>query len=415
MLRLVAYLVSTQGLSSFLGLVYWAMAARLLTLGEVGRAAATLALISFVASTSNFGLGVALTRYRHRSDWDYPRLAGSALAAATLMALVLSGLVSALYPAGGDRGLVLASWAFVPATIIALICNMLDSLSVADADGAGVLLRSGTAALGKLVLLVLLVHDDAAMVVTTMTSVLVSALIVWPRRRRSVRLSISMPRLPPTLIGYALQQYVVTWLYNLPNYLFPVLALALLGPDVAGYVALAWGGAALLSSVGDAAGTALLTAGSRDRGSLGAQHRRAFLRVGAGLAAAVAVAVAAAPVLSLVFGPRFDANAIALFRLIVVASLPYLLVATTLGRLRALDRSFASALLGSLSGLGACVGLIILAPLAGPLAPGWAYLFANVGAALVSVRMLKSMRTPHGGSISVAPEDGADRIRTHTD
>ena len=277
MLRFVAYLVSTQGLTSLLGLAYWAAAARLLALGDLGHAAATLSLIAFVSGTSNLGLGLALVRYRHRSDWDYPKLAGSALAATILIAVLLSSLVAALNHAGGETGLAVASAAFVPATVVALICNMLDSLSVADADGRGVLLRSSVAAVGKLLLLVLVVHDAAALVVTTMAALLVSALSIWPRRRRNLRFTISVPRLPPRLVAFALKQYGVTWLYNLPNSLFPVLALAVLGPEVAGYVALAWGGAYLLSSAGDAAGMALLTEGSRER-AFGCHRRRRMAR-----------------------------------------------------------------------------------------------------------------------------------------
>jgi O-antigen/teichoic acid export membrane protein len=392
LLRIIGYLASAQALNAFLGLVYWAVAARLLALGDLGRASATLAVLAFGSNTSNVGFGVALIRFRHQDGWDYPRLAGSAVMLATMIAIVLSIALGVLTHGDGASGLVLVPWALVPATITTVTCNMLDALSMADRDGAGVALRNGVAAVGKLVLLVLVVRTGEALVLTTLASLVLSALIVWPRRRHSVQLSLSLPRVPRLFMGYALKQYAVTWLTFMPIFLFPVLALQLLGAAAAGYVALASGGALLLFSVGDVVGISLLVEGSRDRALPASSPRRAMLVVGPTLAAAVAASVVAAPLLSLVYGQRFDANAVALFRLMAVASLPYLLVASTIGRLRALDESLCAVLLAGLSGLGACVCLVILAPMTGLMAPGWAYLLADATAAVVAVSMLYAFR-----------------------
>lgn len=392
MLRAVVHLTGADALSAGLGVLIWVVAARQLELEEIGAAAAVISLAALLGNVSTLGLGLALTRYRHLDHQAYPALLGGSLLTATgLGALLAVGTIVVITPFVREGQ---SAAALDPVWLLVMVvsgswCGILDAVAIAEEDAVAVLIRTGLVSVLRVVLLVAVVTSGRAMFVSAAAATAVSVLpAAWRRRVILSRALRVRPRVPRAFLTYTLRHYVVTWIFNAPTYLLPIITLSVLGARVAGSIVLGWSGAFLLSSVGDAAASALVAQGSRQPIDVGAAHRRIVLFVGPVLLLMVAAALLGADLLPLVFGARFDAAAILAFRLFALAAIPYLAVTTAVGRLRVTERTPMLLLIATTSGILTCAAIAWLEPWAGAASPGWAYLAANCVAGVPALAVL---------------------------
>jgi O-antigen/teichoic acid export membrane protein len=400
MLRSVGYLTAASCLNAGLGILFWVIAARRLDIGEVGSGAAAISLAALLANFSTLGMGLALTRHRHADPDKFASLLGGTLVMVSALSFLIAGGASLVLPIlghllGGLPGLE-PQWLMV-GIIAGAWCGIMDALAIAEGDAKAVLLRNGVTNLVRLALLATVVADGTDLFATSAFALAISLpLAAWRRRNIVAHMVRIRPRVQLAFVRYALGHYAVTWIFNTPQYLVPVLTLAVLGPRVAGAVVLAWNGAFILSTVGDAAASALVAEGARDPKHVGAAHRRIAAIVGAVLLCLVPVALVAASFLPLVFGARFDETAVTAFRLFALASLPYLVVTTAVGRLRVEAAPGLILVIATTSGLLTCLLIVLLAGLGGA-APGWAYLLANLVAAIPAAWLVIRDRAPGVG------------------
>jgi O-antigen/teichoic acid export membrane protein len=395
-LRSISYLVASNGLSAGLGILIWVAAARRLELAAIGAAAIAISIAALLANVSTLGLGMALTRHRHGDNDAFPGLLGGSLVLVTVTALTLSVgasvLIAAAHTAGASDLFLEPVWLTI-AVIATAWCGLFDAVAIAEGDARAVMARSAATNLLRLVLLLIVVTDGRGMFVTAALAMSASLLVSAAMRRVTLRRVLhARPCLPRWLVAYALRHYLVTWIFNTPLYLVSVITGAVFGSAAAGSINLAWNSAFLLSTVGDATATVLLAEGARAPLGLDAAHRRLVSIVGVSMVAMVAVAVAGADLLGLVFGQRFDDVAVLSFRLFALAAIPYLFVTTAVARLRIERRPRLLVLLAVISGLGTCVGIVVLSRLAGVSSAGWAYLLASAAAAVPAFSLLLRSR-----------------------
>lgn len=400
MLRAVVHLTGADALSAGLGVLIWVVAARQLELAEIGTAAAVISLAALLGNVSTLGLGLALTRYRHVDQAAYPALLGGSLLIATgLGALLAAGTIVLIAPFVLEGQ---SAAALDPAWLVLMVvggswCGILDAVAVAEGDAVAVLLRTGLVSILRVVLLVAVVTSGRAMFVSAAAAVAVSVLpAAWRRRVVLYRALLVRPRVPRTFLTYTLRHYFVTWIFNAPTYLLPIITVSVLGAHVAGSIVLGWSGAFLLSGIGDAAAAALTAEGSRQPTEIGMAHRRIMLFVSPVLVLSVGAALLGADLLPLLFGARFDATAILAFRLFALAAIPYLAVTTAVGRLRVAERTPLLLLIAAGSGILTCAAISWLEPWAGAASPGWAYLAANCAAAVPALAVLFGLWRQNG-------------------
>lgn len=385
------YLIGTQGLTSLLGFAYWVVAARKLSPDALGVVAASVSLIAFLSSLATLGLGTGLVR--NRAAPNYASIARGSLWAALGLTIALSTVyagAASLLPSLGWPPLPFSPWWLVLATPPGLICGLLDAMGLAERDTRIVLVRNTAANALKLICLLAFVSTAAGAVWTTVLGLAASAvLVLWRVAALRKPLMPGPVRLPGSFIRYSIAQYLVTWVFNMPTYLFPVIVATVLGAASAGFFTVAWSTAFFLSAMGDSAGASLLAEASHDPTLINGHHRR-ILRFFGPLTVAGAIAgFLLGPLLvPHLFGARFSGSAITTFRLLVLGAIPYFMVTTLVSRFRVVGGSSRAFLVALLSGLVSCVGIVVLAPSVGQSAAGWSYLGANVLAAIVGIIVL---------------------------
>lgn len=392
---IVLHLSGTNVANAGLGFAFWLAAARIMSPEEVGRGAATIALLALVSNASNFGVGIGLARFGADRRWDYRQLASASLLLTLGAATTLSAGLALLSAVGSSwltSALAVVPWVLVIGAGFVTVAALLDAMAIAESDGRGVLLRNLIANGGKLLGLVVFASDGESLVIVTLVAILISVLAA---ARRRTMLSVGFwvrPRLPRIFLAYSMKQYVVTWALFTPYYVLTLIVAATLGPREAGFFAVAWGAASLLAAVGDAGAAAVLTTASKDL-----KHLALYVvRIGKPLTLAIVtlavLSVIGAPLLNVLYGDRFGTAAMGNFRLVAVAAVPYAIVTLSIARFRVLGRSGPSLLLAALSGLGTCVGCLVLVALIGRHAPGWSYLGANCVSAAAAVALTRDWR-----------------------
>ena len=386
-----SYLLGTQGLTSGVGFLYWAVAARKLTSTALGSVAVTVSLMAFLASIGSLGLTIGVVRYRPAD--------GAGMLARGAVALTVSGgvlvaiTVALLQRAGGLpslSALAMNSWWLVAAVPIVAVGAMTDALALAERDTRWVLARNGVAGVGRLILLAAVVTTAAAAIGTTVLCIAASTVVIAAAvPALATRLLPGKMLVSWSFIRYSVGQYVVNWALTTPQYLFPVLVSATLGVGLAGYFSIAWLAAYMLSAVGDSAGASLMAEGSADPRRLSALHTRVTRTMGGLLLIGVALAVASAPLLPVAFGAGFTPADVAVFQLLTLGAVPYFVAATTIYRFRVVGGARQALAIALVCGPLSCVGIIVLTPWLGLIGVGWAYIVANSGAALIAAALLR--------------------------
>lgn len=279
LVRTAAALVSTSFLTSALGFIYWAVAARLFPPSNIGEAATAIAAMNVIAPLTTLGFGTLLlaelpTMSARRAELVstlalFSGVSGGGLA--LICALVLPPEFLGLPGVGRDGGTTLL---FGAAVAVQSVGMMLDSALLSVAGGGPQLWRNTTLAVVKLGLLAVFAltlsqHGSLSIFASWFWANVVSivAITVWLARTRRV----TVRRMWPSrwalhgLRFVAAQHHALNLALQMPFFSMPIVANVTLGSDGAGYLYSTWSIAGFVFVLPLALSTALFASGARDR------------------------------------------------------------------------------------------------------------------------------------------------------
>ncbi len=388
-------LVSSSALTSALGMVFWAVAARAYPAAGVGIASALIAALSVLGTIAQLNLLNALNRFLPVAGGRARRLVVSAYGAAALAGIAVGAVfvlgVSSFSPELADALAGGRAWLWFPLVVALWTVFVLQ-------DGALAGLRAGRVVLGsnavyavlKIVLLLLLVGRAPqtgifwAWTLGTVPVVVVVTVMVLRRAAVVPPGSSAQPvRITPASVGrFVAADYTASMVWTVTHGILPVILLGLLGATRTAYFALAWAVAYVLQLVSRGMSMSLLTEASADPGDLGRLSWRSLTSTLPLLVAGVVGIVLTAPLLLRIFGQGYAAGASGLLRLLALAALPGLVVTVQAAVLRVQHRYRAQVLLALALAVPVLVGLGPATRQWGLDGVGWLWLGVHVVVAL---------------------------------
>lgn len=269
-------LVSTSFLTSGLGFLYWAAAARLYDATVVGESATAIAAMNLLAPVAMLGLGTLLVaelprRKERRGEVVVAAAAVSGSAGALLAlvaALLLPSQVLGLPGIGHEWG---ATALFVVGVTTQVVGLVFDAALLSTWGGG---LQLGRNAVFSIVKLIAVVGLALALSSTTSLSVFASWVIgnlvsfattaAWMSRTRRIRWSGLVPR-PGVLAGRgrsAAAHHALNLALSVPYFAMPIVANVTMTSEQAGYLYATWSVAAFVFVLPIALSTALFASGS---------------------------------------------------------------------------------------------------------------------------------------------------------
>lgn len=257
------FLTLGLGLDSVFGFLFWTLAARLYTVGEIGIATALISSLSLIMAFSNLGLDTTIIRFM--PSHDHSKTFNTCLFITTGMAIV----VGIIYLAAIDlisaelafiRDYALLFLFFIVAYVIALTTGYA-FLSLRRADLKLILnLIVGS----RLLLLIPFVFLGSIGIFTAFGSAYILAAVlalVLIRGYISLAFDIDVTFIRKTF-SFSAQNYIAKLFQNFPILVMPIIIVNLLGPEDAAlyYVAFAIG--SLLLIIPDAMSTSFFVEGS---------------------------------------------------------------------------------------------------------------------------------------------------------
>jgi len=281
LLRSAAALVSTSIVTSGLGFVYWAVAARAFPASDVGESATAIAAMSLIAPFTVLGLGTVLVAQLPKMNGGRTQLVSTAALVTAVVGTVVALLCAFALPSdflglpgiGKEVGMTVL---FAAAVATQSMGYMLDMALLSVIGGAMQLVRNSVQAVVKLVLLIVFALALARYGSVTIFNswfvanvVSIAVVIIAIMRQHRVPLRQTMPKLS-ALRGIhfaAAQHHMLNIALFTPFFAMPILANVILGSEQAAYLYATWSVAGFLFYVPIALATALFASGSRDSGT----------------------------------------------------------------------------------------------------------------------------------------------------
>lgn len=368
-------LVLNSILTALLGVPYWLIAARNYSASAVGRNAAAIAAMMFLAGVAQLNLMSALLRFIPVSGRRSARLVTfSYLVAVSIAAVISIGFVlgirlwaPALDFLSANPGFVL--W-FAAATMAWCVFNLQDSVLTALGSAVLVPAENFVTSLAKIGLLVALVGSSphygifASWTAALVVSLIPVNLVIFRRllTRHGQRASDGL--LPPTrrqLVRYVSADSVASMFWLAATTLMPVIVVAQVGATANGYFSLAWTIALPLYAISASTGASLVVAAATDVAQLPVYARKVILQTACLVVpAATAFAIAPGVVLEM-FGHAYADHGSTTLRLVALSAIPNVLTALYISGLRVRRRMVAvMAVLGAQCGVVVTLSVVLL-------------------------------------------------------
>jgi O-antigen/teichoic acid export membrane protein len=415
--------------NSGLGLLYWIVAAHEFSAAEVGRGSALISLMVLVSTVTQLNFAGALVRFLPRAGTSGRGLLlsayGIAAAAAVLgTTAVMAYCHFALRP--GDAlwvSLPFAAW-FVVSTTAWSLFNLQDAALTGLRSAIWVPLENGTYGLIKLVLLVIVAQTAQVEGVFTSWSLPVIALLVPVNllifrrilpRHAAAGVAEEQPASPATLRRYMAGDYAAQLFSQFSSTFLPVLVVSLLGAEQGAYFLPAQTIFAAMAMLSTAITSALVVEAAKDP-QHAHQHARAVLRRICVIVLPSAVVVTlAAPLLLSLFGADYRDHATTVLQLMMASMFPRVIVSLYVTKCRLENRTFLLAILQLVQAVILIACTVLLAPVIGLAAVGWAALAAEVVPGLaVTVSVVRWLKTDARSASSARGTD-ARSASSHAD
>lgn len=332
-------LVMSSGISSALGLVYWALAARFYSPEDVGFNAATISAMMFLAGFAQLNLMSALMRFIPESGRQAARFIlityGVSMAVAAVACIVFGQVIGLWVPQlariGSSPALLI--W-FTVATIGWCLFVLEDSAITGLRQSRWVPVSNGGFSIAKIALLVALAATFPAYgvfaswtIALALSVVLTNLLLFWRLVPRAKPADTPTTPLSVGVISrFVFTDYLGSLCWLACTTLLPVVVASTAGIRATAYFYLAWQIGYGLHMVSINMGYSLVVEGTTDPRRLAAFSRRMLvlnLRI---IVPAAAVVIIAAPYVMGLFGPDYAAQGTNLLRLLAIGAVPYSVV-----------------------------------------------------------------------------------------
>ncbi|RJO62846.1 MAG: polysaccharide biosynthesis protein, partial [Dehalococcoidia bacterium] len=328
------YLIAGNGLGAVLGFVFWAVAARFYSPGDVGTMSAAIAALGLLGSLSHLGLGVGIIRFLPGDDKQAARLINFSLSlifiTGALLAVIFllgTGLWSpGLAPFRQDAGRFIVFTLFTAFTAIVTV-----------ADGVFIARRRAGFAMGrglsmnvlKLIMLITFAATAQAYGIFTSwgsalsISLLLGLFLFLPRL---VHGFLPSPNLDwhgrGEMVRYSLVNNGASLLAVLPGQILPIMLLGRLGAEANAFFFIAWQVMGAVSMVPSSISTSLFAEGCHDEEELLHNVRRS-LKLAFAILTPVVIALLffSAPLLR-VFGVEYAGHSTRLLQLLSISLIP---------------------------------------------------------------------------------------------
>ena len=346
-------LMLSNTLSSALGVVYWAVAARLYSPSDVGVQSALISLMLFTTGISQLNLRVALTRLIPEAGSGARRLILASYAISAMTSVLVSLCVLLLLAVGivsgqgwlGDAGAVAV---FVLGSMAWSIFNLQDGVFAGIRRAGWIPLENALYGVAKLALLVLFgfaVTSNGILysfvlpmgIVVVLANVLIFKRLMpeFDLRSRGRTLSMKLGRLVRFLSGdYLASLFALAYVS-----LLPILVVTRLGPSAGAVFYIVWIMVISLTLIPQSVSVSMtvetITLADWDPGAV----RRALwhsLRITVPL---VAVVLLGAPLILAIFGPVYASEGTDALRLFALGVVPYAVVAIGMATARIAGRT----------------------------------------------------------------------------
>jgi O-antigen/teichoic acid export membrane protein len=402
-LALMFTTVATAGL----GLVFWAVAARLYPPVQVGIGSAMISTLTLLATLAQFNLGNVYARFLPAAGRASRRFVGTGYAAVVGFAVLLGlaflalGLGDGIVSTPGDR------WWFPVFVALLAIFGLQDFVLIALQAARFVPVENVIFSVLKIALLVLLADRmphrgiTVAWVIPAAAGVLVVSSVLYRRGLAHAGSSGARAGSLPgrrALGGIVAGEYLSGAVGVVVPMALPLIVVWKLGPEANAYFAMPWLIASSLNLlIWNVAAALLVEAASAPSAAPALVKRALRLSLLIGGAGAL-LELAGAPVILGVLGPGYAEHGCDLLRVMALA-VPFnaLLVSwTTLMRVH--NRMLGLVTQQVLSGAAILTGTLLLIPGRSVTGAGIAYLLAQGGSGLIVARPLWRMVQPASGS-----------------
>ena len=422
-------LALTSVVTSLLGVLFWALAARLSSPEEVGRSSAAITALTLVANVAGLNLSGSLSyllpQFGSASRGFLTRTYLVVAGIATLLGLLFLGGVHLLH--AGSLGYLLSvpliTAVFVVAAPAFVLFTVQDGVLIGLRRSTWVLVENMSFSVAKLaaliVLLVLGVDHGifyawvgaTILVVPVITGVIFGRLL--PARDRTAEQVAPSSRSVRRFIGL---QYLSALLTQVYMNTLPLIVLLVLGGTENGLFYVPWTIATTVDLVTHSMGASLTVEGALAPDHLGRHVRAICRRLGVLLGAGAVVGLVAAPLVLRIYGPEYAAEGTTLLRLLIGGALLRAVVVITQGATRAVGRTGLTLVTEGLTcALVLGISLAFL-PGWGIEATGWAWLVGNAVVAAVAVPpLLRLMRDPApapGTAMTAVPVTAAGPVQS---
>lgn len=317
-----AALVSTSIVTSALGFVYWAVAARMYAVANVGEATTAISVMSLIAPFTVLGFGTALISKLPTMRSGRAQLVSTAVAVCAVAASVISLVCALFLPATftGLPGVGESVWAtalFVGGVAAHAVGLLLDS-ALLSATGGGIQLRRNTIfAVVKLALLVVFAvtlnrFGSLSIYASWFIAGVISIVIVTTKLIRDYGLRLAEVR--PSLSAleglhfYAAKHHLLNLSLSVPYYMMPIVANVILGSEKAGYLYATWSLAGFVFMLPMSLSISLFASGAKDSSRILHDFRFTLRLSMAACAAANLVILPLGGLVLRIFGPAYEAN-----------------------------------------------------------------------------------------------------------
>lgn len=319
--------------TSFLGLVYWVLAARFYSPTFVGASSALIATLLLASTVAQLNLGGVLARFLPRAGWNSRRmvaylylLAGSV---AVLIALAAMPWIARMADRLGLSGTYGRVW-IVAAVVVWCIFALQDHVLTGLRKAIWVPGENALFGLLKVLFLVALAAKLPALgilaswtIPMALMLVPINLLIFGRFLPRHMSGSGHTTRLNVRHIGrFAAFDYLGSLLNLASSQLLPVLVATRIGAEANGYFYIAWVVMTTFDLALVSVTSSLTVEGAHEERSLPALVSALVPRMLAGGVLILAVIVIAAPQILAIFGPAYSANATGLLRMLAIGLLP---------------------------------------------------------------------------------------------
>jgi O-antigen/teichoic acid export membrane protein len=414
-----------SAVASVLGLLFWALAARLYPAPAVGMATALIAAMMFLAKVGTLGLRNVFVRFLPVSGGH----AANLIVRSYLVCIAAAALIAVIFVLGRSiwaaeltllDGSILTSGCFVLATVVWLVFILQDQVLIGLHRAFWVLIAKTTYSVLKIVLLVATAGTAAwaifaAYAVPAVVAVVGVNCVVLVRvlRRRAVSGAGSPPTVPPSvpsLVRFAIGDHVAFLLALATADLLPLLVLAREGPSASAYYFLAFSMANTLMVVTADIGTAFVAEAARAPERTAQLARKACANALLIVMPAVLLGIILAPIVLGVLGENYRREATPLLRLLLLATIPHIFVVL------AASMAYMQKKIGTVALIYGCMAILTFAGteiglhLLGLTGAGIAWL--AVQTAIAGVLLSTRLRAPRPNSPGSAPADPAGSART---